>query len=54
MEGNYVCNACGWVYMPDRGDAEGGVPKNTPFDELPEDWTCPFCGVGIEMFEEEI
>ena len=34
----YVCTVCGYVY-------EG--------DELPEDYECPLCGVGPELFEEE-
>ena len=49
----YVCVTCGWVYDPVEGDPENGVPPGTPFSELPEDWTCPACGVGKEYFEPE-
>ena len=49
----YVCVTCGWVYDPEEGDPENGVPPGTPFSELPEDWTCPACGVGKEYFEPE-
>lgn len=42
----YVCNVCGYVYDP----AENG---NVAFEELPEDYTCPLCGVGKEDFSEE-
>jgi len=40
----YECTACGWVYDE---EAEG-----TPFDETPDDYTCPVCGVGKDMFEK--
>lgn len=49
----YVCNVCGYVYDPAVGDPEGGVAPGTPFEKLPEDWTCPVCGVGKEEFARE-
>ena len=49
----YVCVTCGWVYDPAEGDTENGVPPGTPFNDLPDDWTCPACGVGKEYFEPE-
>lgn len=39
----YVCNACGWIYDPAEND-------NVPFENLPEDWTCPQCGVDKNQF----
>ena len=42
----FVCNVCGYVYDP----AENG---NVTFEDLPEDYTCPLCGVGKEDFSEE-
>ncbi|MBP5093133.1 MAG: rubredoxin [Abditibacteriota bacterium] len=41
--GKYVCGICGYVYDPDKGDPDNGVPAGTPFDKLPEDWKCPRC-----------
>ena len=41
----YVCKICGHVYDPAENN-------NVPFEELPEDWTCPICGVGKDQFEE--
>ena len=35
----YVCDVCGYEYDGD-----------TPFEELSEDYTCPLCGVGKDMF----
>ena len=47
----YGCVVCGWVYDEDLGDDELGIPAGTLFTDLPEDFECPVCGVGIEQFE---
>ena len=39
-EKQWVCVVCGYVYDGD-----------TPFEELPDDWTCPVCGVDKSCFE---
>lgn len=49
----YVCTVCGWVYDPAVGDPEQGVKPGTPFTDLPDDWTCPECGVGKDQFEPQ-
>ena len=49
----YVCDICGYVYDPDLGDPDNGVAPGTPWEEVPEDWTCPLCGVGKDQFSEE-
>jgi len=49
----YICSACGYVYDEELGDPENGIEPGTPFAELPEDYECPLCGVGKDMFEEE-
>lgn len=46
----YECNACGYIYDPEVGDPENGIAAATPFFELPDDWSCPDCGVGKEEF----
>jgi len=28
--------------------------KGTPFEKLPDDWVCPLCGAGKDMFEKEV
>ena len=48
---SYACNACDYVYDPAKGDEENGIPPGTPFEELPEDWVCPVCGVDKDEFE---
>ena len=41
---------CGYIYNPDKGDRKGKIPKGTRFEDLPEDWKCPLCGAGKNMF----
>ena len=47
----YVCTACGYVYDPEKGDPETGVPAGTAWEDVPEDWACPLCALGKEVFE---
>ncbi|NLD26441.1 MAG: rubredoxin [Acholeplasmataceae bacterium] len=51
--GKYVCDVCGYVYDPEVGDPTQGIALGTAFADLPDDWTCPECGAGKEMFSEE-
>ena len=46
----YICDVCGWIYDPEVGDPEGGIAPGTAFEDIPEDWVCPLCGVGKEDF----
>ena len=46
----YQCNICGYVYDPEVGDPSQSVEPGTPFEQLPDDWTCPECGAGKEEF----
>jgi len=48
----YECTVCGYIYEPKKGDPESGVNPGTPFEDLPDDWVCPICGVGKDDFEE--
>lgn len=48
----WECTACGYIYDPEVGDPDNGIDEGTSFDELPEDWVCPVCGVDKDMFEE--
>jgi len=47
----YRCTVCGYIYDPKAGDPDGGIKPGTKFDDLPEDWVCPVCGVGKDQFE---
>lgn len=39
----YICDVCGFVYDPTENN-------NITFEDLPEDYVCPVCGVGKDMF----
>lgn len=47
----YTCVPCGYIYDPAAGDPEHGIAAGTAFEDLPEDWVCPECGVSKEYFE---
>jgi flavin reductase (DIM6/NTAB) family NADH-FMN oxidoreductase RutF/rubredoxin len=47
----YRCTVCGYIYDPEIGDPDGGIPKGTTFEELPDDWKCPVCGASKIEFE---
>lgn len=49
----YKCEACGYIYDPTVGDPDNGIAPGTAFEDLPDDWTCPICGVGKDMFVKE-
>jgi rubredoxin len=46
----YKCDVCEYVYDPAVGEPEQGIAPGTPFEELPDDFQCPECGVGKEDF----
>ncbi|MFC2078366.1 rubredoxin [Candidatus Bipolaricaulota bacterium] len=48
----WVCTVCGYVYDPAVGDTTNNIAAGTAFEDLPEDWVCPECGVGKEFFEK--
>ena len=48
----YKCLLCGWVYNPENGDKTQNIPPGTAFEDLPDDWFCPLCGLGKEFFEK--
>lgn len=49
----YVCDICGYVYDEAEGDPDNGIAPGTTWGELPDDYTCPLCGVGKDQFSEE-
>ncbi|MBP7102938.1 MAG: rubredoxin [Bacteroidales bacterium] len=48
----FECEVCGYVYDPAIGDEEAGIKPGTAFEDLPDDWICPLCGVGKDQFTE--
>ena len=49
----YVCNVCGYVYDEELGDVDIGIAAGIKWEDLPEDFVCPLCGVGKDDFSEE-
>ncbi len=49
----YVCSVCGYVYDEETGDPDNGIAPGTLWADVPDDFTCPLCGVGKEDFEQE-
>lgn len=47
----YICKVCGYIYDPAKGDPDGGIQPGTKFEDIPDSWVCPECGVGKEDFE---
>ena len=48
----WICDVCGWIYDPKKGDPESGIAPGTPFEDISDDWTCPECGAGKDMFSK--
>lgn len=46
----YVCDVCGYEYDPEVGDPGGSIAPGTAFEDLPDTWVCPLCGVGKDEF----
>jgi rubredoxin len=49
----YVCTVCQYIYDPAFGDPSAGIEPGVLFEDLPEDWVCPVCGVGKDQFVRE-
>jgi len=41
----WICLICGWIYDETKGDPDSGIAPGTRFEDIPEDWSCPLCGV---------
>ena len=48
----YVCDVCGWEYDEKLCDPDNGIEPGTKFENLPENFECPLCGVGKNNFSE--
>ena len=47
----WQCIICGFIYDEEKGIPEDGIPPGTLWNDIPDDWMCPDCGVGKEHFE---
>ena len=41
------------VYDPEKGDPDSGIAPGTAFEDIPDTWVCPVCGVGKDMFQKQ-
>jgi len=48
----WQCTACGYIYDPVKGDPDHGIAPGTAFEDIPDTWVCPQCGVDKSMFEK--
>jgi len=46
----WICKTCGWIYDESKGDPDSGLAPGTRFEDIPEDWYCPLCGVSKADF----
>ena len=49
----YVCDVCGYEYDEANGDPDNGIAPGTKWEDLPEDFVCPLCGVGKAAFVKQ-
>jgi rubredoxin-NAD+ reductase len=47
----WECIVCGLIYDEKEGWPDDGIAPGTKWEDVPEDWLCPDCGVGKEDFE---
>ena len=47
----WKCIVCGWIYDESEGYEDDGIIPGTSWEDVPEDFVCPECGVGKEDFE---
>jgi len=50
VAGLWICKFCSMIYNPAVGDPDSGIAPGTPFEAIPEDWTCPICGARKASF----
>ena len=48
----YICSVCGYEYDEEAGDPANGIAPGTKWEDVPDYFSCPLCGVGKNEFEE--
>ncbi len=49
----YVCDICGYVYDPEKGDPDNGIKPGTTFENISDEWVCPLCGASKVDFSKQ-
>ena len=47
----YECVICGYIYDEELGDPDDGLAPGTLWEDIPDDWVRPDCGVSKFDFE---
>ena len=50
VPGKWICKLCSMIYDPAEGDPDSGIAPGTPFEAIPDDWSCPICGARKASF----
>lgn len=50
MSRQWMCAPCGLIYDDALGMPDHGIPPGTRFEDIPDDWVCPDCGVSKSDF----
>ncbi|MDY6836189.1 MAG: rubredoxin [Chloroflexota bacterium] len=48
----FKCRVCEYVYDEEKGDPSSGIAPGTTFEDIPDDWVCPICRLGKDLFEK--
>jgi len=51
MYKKYICIICGYIYDEEKGLPEDNISEKTIWQDIPDEWLCPECGVGKDQFE---
>ncbi len=46
----WECIVCGFIYDEELGMPEEGIAAGTRWNDIPDDWACPDCGVSKDSF----
>jgi rubredoxin len=47
----WECVVCGFIYDEAQGLPEEGIAPGTSWEDIPDDWECPECGMAKADFE---
>ncbi|MDQ2971779.1 MAG: rubredoxin [Rhodanobacteraceae bacterium] len=47
----FMCVVCGFIYDEEEGLPDEGIVPGTRWEDIPDTWTCPDCGVTKDDFE---
>ena len=47
----FMCVVCGFIYSEVDGWPADGIEAGTRWEDVPDTWTCPDCGVTKSDFE---